>query len=90
MPILALLPVELLFFGGYVIVFGVHALPFCLLLAGANMIWAFGNQRYCLWNENNHVPKWLGRVVLVGFGGLWAAAGMLIGNRDPFLMIFGK
>ncbi len=90
MPVLALLPVELLFYGGYVIVFGMYALPFCLALAGAHVIWTFRSQRYCLWNENSYVPKWIGRLVLMFFGSLWGAAGILIGNRDPFLMIFGK
>jgi hypothetical protein len=75
MPILALLPVEVLFYGGYVIVFGMHSLPFCLLLAGAHVIWTFGSQGYCLWNEKSYVPKWLCRLVLIVFGGLWAAAG---------------
>ena len=60
MLIVALLPVEVLFYGGYVIVFGMHALQFCLLLAGAHVTWTFGGQRYCRWNERSYVPKWLG------------------------------
>ena len=90
MPVLALLPAELLFYAGYVIVFGIHAMPFCLLLVGAHVIWAFGGQRYCLWNENSYVPKWLGRLILIVLGSLWGTAGILIGKRDPFSMIFGK
>ena len=89
LPLLALALAEL-FYGAYVVIFGMHALPFCLFLAGAHVIYTFGNQGYCVWKESSYVPKWLGRVVLVFFGAVWGAAGILMGNRDALSVMFGK
>jgi hypothetical protein len=90
LPLLALVPVEIVFYGGYVIVFGMYALPFCLFLAGVHVAYIFGDQGYCVWKASSYVPKWLGRLFLLFWAGLWCVPGVLIGNRDLFLLIFNR